>query len=330
MHPHLLNCWALAILIPVALLARAQISTSSALLVPDEVKDSIFSTGVELCEAGLPVANAGVDQFSGLDIPVALNGRFSCDPQELPLLFHWFLSERPVGSKALVNDDHSAQAWLAPDQPGIYVVQLVVSNGQDASVPDTTLVQAFRHFGTDSDEDGLSDALEMQLGLNPYNADSFGDGTPDGDRDLDNDRLTNLQELLLGTDPLAADSNANGIVDGDEDFDRDELSNADEFALGTGPLRADSDGDGWRDGEEVANGSNPLNANSFPQPFVVAGSVDGHLLNITGQGAMEGNVASTSNSIVDGHLLLITGAGATEGHEPNTTLARPTVRVDRN
>lgn len=102
----------------------------------------------------------------------------------------------------------------------------------------------------DSDGDGISDELEIQLGTDPLSADSDGDG------------LTDAEELLSHTDPLRPDSDGNGVLDGDEDADGDGLTNSQEFALGTKALVADSDGDGLSDGEEVAQGTDPLAVDS--------------------------------------------------------------------
>ena len=52
----------------------------------------------------------------------------------------------------------------------------------------------FATAGCDSDEDGLTNAEEKELGTDPKNADSDGDGLNDGD------------EKGFGTDPLKADS----------------------------------------------------------------------------------------------------------------------------
>jgi hypothetical protein len=48
------------------------------------------------------------------------------------------------------------------------------------------------------------------------------------------------------------------------DGDQDDLINLDEFFYGTYPNDPDSDDDGFTDGYEIANGSNPLDANSIP------------------------------------------------------------------
>ena len=92
----------------------------------------------------------------------------------------------------------------------------------------------------DSDEDGLPDYLEKEIGTDRYNADTDGDGLPDG-----------YEYFTLGTDPKKADSDDNGISDADEDFDEDRLTNLEEYELGTDPFSKDTDYDGLSDYDEV-------------------------------------------------------------------------------
>ena len=56
----------------------------------------------------------------------------------------------------------------------------------------------------DSDNDGLLDTTEQQLGTNPFQRDSDTDGLDDG------------QEVELGSDPLFPDTDRDGVVDGDD------------------------------------------------------------------------------------------------------------------
>ena len=58
---------------------------------------------------------------------------------------------------------------------------------------------------TDSDGDGLDDALENDMGTNPLGADTDGDGLTDG-----------FEVLTAGTDPLLVDTNNNDCPDGEE------------------------------------------------------------------------------------------------------------------
>ena len=92
----------------------------------------------------------------------------------------------------------------------------------------------------DTDEDGLPNLIEKEIGSDPYNPDTDGDGLPDG-----------YEALTLGTDPTKPDTDDNGVLDCDEDFDEDGLTNLQEYELGTEPYNDDTDGDGLNDGEEI-------------------------------------------------------------------------------
>ena len=93
----------------------------------------------------------------------------------------------------------------------------------------------------DTDGDGLTDTEEATLGTDPNNIDTDGDGLIDGI-----DGLVAIASLPGGTD-----SDGDGFVDGEQDF-------------GTNPVLADTDGDGLSDGVEVANASDPLDNQSWP------------------------------------------------------------------
>lgn len=88
----------------------------------------------------------------------------------------------------------------------------------------------------DTDKDGLPDVREKELGTDPNNPDTDGDGLTDG------------QEVLVyHTNPLKSDTDGDGLSDGDE-----------VLVWKTDPLNPDTDGDGYPDGEEVQSGYNPL------------------------------------------------------------------------
>ncbi len=114
--------------------------------------------------------------------------------------------------------------------PGYHVVSAPTVNTQsapvadpvepapeDAYVPedtgyvpeDTTVADGSGAVGsdTDADADNIADALEWDLGLDPGNADSDGDGVADGD-----------EISIYRTDPLNWDTDGDGISDGEELF----------------------------------------------------------------------------------------------------------------
>ncbi|MFP2912310.1 Ig-like domain-containing protein, partial [Pyxidicoccus sp. 3LFB2] len=150
---------------------------------------------------------------------------------------------------------------------------------------------------TDSDGDGVDDVTEVELGLDPRDADTDDDGVIDGadgltdtdgdgtidarDPDSDNDGLNDGLELGVTrenapagtntnspnfvpdsdpsttTDPKKADTDGDGLNDGVEDADH----NGGVGATETDPKNADTDGDSLNDGVEVngSSGTDPRN-----------------------------------------------------------------------
>ena len=85
----------------------------------------------------------------------------------------------------------------------------------------------------DTDNDGLPDALEFEIGTNPFDFDTDGDGLPDG-----------FEIMLGGTDPLLAET-TKGVSDAMRNFDGDAMAfttpylEANEFVLPV-PLHVDT------------------------------------------------------------------------------------------
>jgi hypothetical protein len=90
--------------------------------------------------------------------------------------------------------------------------------------PETAVASA-----TDADADNYDDTLELEVGLDPANPDTDGDGVADGD-----------EVNIYLTDPWAWDTDGDGLSDGEE-----------LFSLLTNPLAWDTDGDGVGDGEDL-------------------------------------------------------------------------------
>ncbi len=89
-----------------------------------------------------------------------------------------------------------------------------LTNGQEVSRTDLWALDS-NLFMVDTDEDGLSDAMDnCPTCYNPNQEDSDGDGLGDGcDPDNDNDGLANHLEMALGTDPFENDTDGNGFSD---------------------------------------------------------------------------------------------------------------------
>lgn len=87
----------------------------------------------------------------------------------------------------------------------------------------------------DAEGDGLPDAYEIAVGLDPT--------IDDAGLDPDEDNLTNLQEFEADTNPFEADT------------DQDDINDDVEIANGTNPLSSDTDGDGLSDKAETGTGT---------------------------------------------------------------------------
>ncbi|PKL82081.1 MAG: hypothetical protein CVV24_11950 [Ignavibacteriae bacterium HGW-Ignavibacteriae-3] len=140
---------------------------------------------------------------------------------------------------------------------------------------------------TDKDGDGLTRCEEEELGTDPRNSDTDGDGLKDGaevkqyktdprNPDTDGDGLKDGEEVMkYKTDPLKADTDNDGLNDYDEvmthrtdplnpDTDSDGLKDGEEaLKYKTSPFKADTDSDGLKDGEEVLKyKTDPLKADT--------------------------------------------------------------------
>lgn len=160
-------------------------------------------------------------------------------------------------------------------------------------LPDIEDVRARRGYNAadgrvenfDNDYDGVPDAAELDLGLNPLSAFTFGEGNPDvllplaKAADKDQDRVDDKYELRRGLNPFVRDMDGDGIPDGIElrvgtdprtshrtestDSDGDGLCDYEEITFyGSNNLSHDSDGDGLSDLFEVKAGLDPIRAYS--------------------------------------------------------------------
>lgn len=160
---------------------------------------------------------------------------------------------------------------------------------------DTGAVETAIGVEGDADGDNYADALELEIGLDPNNVDSDGDGVADGDEiniyltdpfvwDTDGDGVSDGDELFnTRTDPLVWADTSGAATDGgaetaevvetvdsgaaatSDDSDGDRLADVDEAALGTDPTVADTDGDGYYDGDEANLSTDPFDPGSFPE-----------------------------------------------------------------
>jgi hypothetical protein len=126
----------------------------------------------------------------------------------------------------------------------------------------------YPYGGFDSDNDGLSDGVEVGAGSDPMNQHSDSDGIRDDkekdwNKDTDGDGAINAMDTDSDDDGLdddEEDENKDGVVDSSEtdptlvDTDGDQLSDYDEiYVYETDPIVQDMDSDTLSDGEEINN-----------------------------------------------------------------------------
>ena len=160
----------------------------------------------------------------------------------------------------------TSQGTPEPPAPGPNGSLVAVPYGFYAGIHGIQIIDS----GTDTDGDGLKDAVEIEHRLNPALADSTADADGDG--------VTNAAEIAGGTEVHHRDSDRDGIPDGsdagplDPDRDDDGLLDGDEVnasPFASLPDDADSDNDGHGDALERKTGTNPMSAASTPPPVPV-------------------------------------------------------------
>lgn len=89
-----------------------------------------------------PLAVPGADRAVAPGTSVQLDGSASSDPDgDDPITFQWKLLNRPQGSATTLADADTARPTLVPDQPGAYVLELIVTDAAGlASVPERVQV----------------------------------------------------------------------------------------------------------------------------------------------------------------------------------------------
>ncbi len=104
----------------------------------DSSPDTVFVTANNL----RPIASANYDGIGDLYTgdQVTLNGFGSYDPDSDPISFQWSWVERPPGSIAELEAADTPAPFFTVDQPGNYVAQLIVSDGDLNSAPATVLI----------------------------------------------------------------------------------------------------------------------------------------------------------------------------------------------
>lgn len=133
MRSVVVHVWMVSVVLGVAL--------PSGLAAQPSPPDAIFANGFEMPNQA-PIADPGNDQTASVGSPSTLDGSGSSDPDGDPLSFAWSIVQRPTNSGTELFHADLADPVLIPDRAGVYVVQLVVSDGDLFSAPATIEVTA--------------------------------------------------------------------------------------------------------------------------------------------------------------------------------------------
>ena len=137
------------------------------------VPDSITITSNNVA----PVANAGLDQSGQAPGSlITLNGSASSDANGDALTYSWSLTTKPAGSAAILANPTSVSPTFTVDRAGDYVVQLIVNDGTENSVPDSVIINT-------SNVAPVANAGTDQLGLTPGSIPLDGNGSSDANGD---------------------------------------------------------------------------------------------------------------------------------------------------
>lgn len=184
--------------------------------------------------------------------------------------------ERRFGGDPRTPD---AQRLLDSDRDGLPNAK--EQQGWETTVNGQVVTMRSNPEDPDTDNDGLFDYVEFQIGTDPSSDDTDGDGLLDQEEWdgwgrarwarvaddcglIPNCTFAPPDRALVGSDPTDADTDGDDVSDGLEvsGWVVALYGEAQGRVISSDPLQPDTDGDGWSDGMEQAEGTNPQNADT--------------------------------------------------------------------
>lgn len=231
---------------------------------PASGPESSFSSG-----DGGPsiIADPGDDQAVFVGDTVSLDGSASFAGEDRALFFNWSFISKPAPSQAALSDPGAVHPAFIADFAGIYMIELVVSDGVDESAPSAVVIVAELRL--------ITVPVLVGLDLSSAKALLVAEGLKIGPiRSVDDPQTPKNQ--VRGQHPLAGsltpENTAVGLVvsfpSGDDD-DQDGLPDAWEYAMFGGLQErgaGDADGDGYSNSQEYVVGTDPADKSEAPVP----------------------------------------------------------------
>tara|TARA_Y100000310_G_scaffold345801_1_gene470136 strand:- start:9656 stop:13375 length:3720 start_codon:yes stop_codon:yes gene_type:complete len=187
------------------------------------------------------ITSQSIEENNGVRIPNS-----SQSPKQFNTLFV-VVSQTPLSDSEWHNYEHHVQNFTQIGEDTyfrLYNFWEATEGLASLNVPDSRLY--FSDYQTDTDNDGLYDFQEEEL------------GTDINSPDTDVDGISDFDEVANSLNPL--DHN-----DAEQDFDNDGLTNREEVLYGTNLLSEDTDNDLVSDFDEVSLGLNPLDPSDASQ-----------------------------------------------------------------
>ena len=169
------------------------------LLVNDGTQNSLPALVIIQAFNTQPVADAGPDQTVFVTDTVQLDGSGSSDADGDSLTYQWSFASAPAGSAATLDDPAAVNPRFVIDQPGTYLVELIVNDGiEDSDLATVTVSTLNSKPIADAGPDQtvfVTDSVQLNGGSSS---------------DVDNDALTfSWGFLSIPTDSLASLDNPN-------------------------------------------------------------------------------------------------------------------------
>src|SRR5690606_18025884 len=237
---------------PLALARCYEVSSHNSPLRGVAANDEVLAQSISVCA---PEARLDIPQrnyaLEGSSYPLAVATAESINISTITSGFVRIAPEGVAASPVAFNWNNPIVAvpvYPEGEYPDGQIVRVTVSGmyANKALTLANEISLRVLQVGGDFDGDGLTNELEIAVGLDPTNPDSDGNGIPDGEDDLDGDGLSNLEEVTAGTSLTDSDSDGDGLSDYDEIY-----------IHYTNPNNPDPDGDGVPDYVEVISESDP-------------------------------------------------------------------------